>query len=85
MSSRDRLVLRAFSLWSVFVWGVLIRNMLKDHTHGAGFRVVHITLAVISISFAVATWMIAARAGRSPRSAPGSSADLEDAGAPRLH
>ena len=61
MSSRDRLVLRAFSLWSFFVWGVLIRNMLKDHTHGTGFRVVHITLAIISISFAVATWMIASR------------------------
>ena len=61
MSSRDRIVLRAFSLWSVFVWGVLIRNMLKDHTHGTGFRVVHIALAVVSISFAVATWLIASR------------------------
>ena len=74
MSSRDRIVLRAFSLWSVFVWGVLIRNMLKDHTHGTGFRVVHITLAVISISFAVATWVIASRAGR-----PGGSARRMDA------
>ena len=81
MSSRDRLVLRAFSLWSVFVWGVLIRNMLKDHTHGTGFRVVHIALAVVSIGFAVAAWMIAARsarAGRSARSARSApSADLE--------
>ena len=61
MARRDRLVLRAFSIWSFFVWGVLIRNMLKDHTHGAGFRVVHITLAVVSITFAVLTWQIASR------------------------
>ena len=74
MPSRDRLVLRAFSLWSVFVWGVLVRNMLKDHTHGVGFRVVHIVLAVISIAFAVATWLIASRSARSARSAPSARA-----------
>ena len=62
MARRDRLVLRAFSIWSFFVWGVLIRNMLRDHTHGAGFRVVHIALAVVSITFAVLTWQIASRA-----------------------
>ena len=61
MSRRDRMVIRAFSLWSFFVWGVLIRNMLKDHDHGVGFRVVHITLAVISISFGVAAWRVASR------------------------
>jgi len=61
MSRRDRLVLRAFSLWSLFVWGVLIRNMLKDHTHGFGFRAVHIALAVVSLTFAALTWQIAGR------------------------
>jgi hypothetical protein len=70
MPSRDRLVLRAFSLWSLFVWGVLVRNMLKDHTHGVGFRVVHICLAAVSISFAVATWLIANRAARRDREEP---------------
>jgi len=61
MPRRDRLVLRSFSLWSLFVWGVLIRNMLRDRTHGVGFRVVHIGLAVVSLGFAAATWAIAAR------------------------
>ena len=61
MARRDRLVLRAFSIWSFFVWGVLIRNMLRDDTHGVGFRVVHIALAVVSITFAVLTWRIASR------------------------
>ena len=64
MPRRDRLILRAFSLWSFFVWGVLIRNMLRDGDHGVGFRVVHITLAVISISFGVATWRVATRSKR---------------------
>ena len=64
MPRRDRLILRAFSLWSFFVWGVLIRNMLRDGEHGVGFRVVHITLAVISISLGVATWRVATRAKR---------------------
>ena len=76
MASRDRLVLRAFSLWSLFVWGVLVRNMLKDHTHGTGFRVVHICLAVVSITFAVATWRIAGRA----RSATARDHDLVNTG-----
>jgi hypothetical protein len=66
MSRRDRLVLRAFSLWSLFVWGVLIRNMVRDRTHGLGFRLVHIGLAAVSLGFAAATWLIAGRqvAGR---------------------
>ena len=67
MSRRDRLVLRAFSLWSLFVWGVLIRNMLKDHTHGFGFRAVHIALAIVSLTFAALTWQIASRSLRRQR------------------
>lgn len=72
MTRRDRIVLRAFSLWSFFVWGVLIRNMLKDDTHGTGFRVVHITLAVISIAFAIATWVISTRTGTPTTTTAGS-------------
>jgi hypothetical protein len=45
----------------VWVWAVLIRNMASDRTHGLGFRAVHIVLAVVSIAFAVATWMITRR------------------------
>ena len=64
MPRRDRLILRGFSLWSFFVWGVLIRNMLRDGDHSVGFRAVHITLAAISISFGVATWRVATRSKR---------------------
>jgi len=63
MTLRAAVVLRASALWAVWVWAVLIRNMLTDHTATWAFRAVHISLAIISIAFAVATWMIA-RAGR---------------------
>jgi len=61
MSKRDGVVLRVAAGWTVFVWGTFIRNIVKDHTHSTGFKVVHITLAVISLGFAAAIWMIAAR------------------------
>ena len=67
MTRRDRYVLRSFAGWSVFVWGVLIRNMLKDTQHGTGFRVVHIGLATVSISFAVATFLVSRRPVPAPR------------------
>jgi hypothetical protein len=67
---RDAILLRVFAGWTLFVWGVLIRNMLKDSTHTVGFRVVHIGLAVISITLAVATWAITMRVRAGRRSAP---------------
>ena len=66
---RDSLLLRVFAGWTVFVWGVLIRTMLKDSTHSFGFRAVHIGLAVVSIALAAATWLITMRA-RAARRAP---------------
>ena len=64
MSRASANVLRAAAIWAVWVWGVLIRNMIKDHTHSFGFRAVHVGLAVVSIAFAVATWMVARRGRR---------------------
>lgn len=61
MVRRDRIVLRVFAGWTLFVWSVLVRNMLKDHTHTFGFRAVHVGLAVISIALAAAAWGVSAR------------------------
>jgi hypothetical protein len=52
VSRRAAVFLYAFAGWTLFVWVVFIRNIAKDHTHTAGFKAVHITLAVISIAFA---------------------------------
>lgn len=53
MQLRNATFLRIAAGWTVFVWAVLVKNMLKDSDHSIGFRAVHIGLAIISISFAV--------------------------------
>ena len=67
MSRRDVLLLRAASLWTLFVWAVFVRNLLKDSDRPVGFKVVHLTLAVISVAFAVGMWLVASKAARNAR------------------
>ena len=61
MSRRDSLLLRAAAVWTVFIWTVFVKNQLGDNTHSVGFKVVHVTLAVVSVAFAVAIWRVATR------------------------
>ena len=56
-------LLRAFALWTVWVWATRVGNVLGDD-RSVGFKVVHIVLAVVSIAFAVATWVVVARVRR---------------------
>jgi hypothetical protein len=76
VTRRTATFLYAFAGWTVFVWAVFIRNVAKDHTHGTGFKVVHITLAVISLLFAAGCYVVVSRARRS------SPAAAVDAGPP---
>lgn len=70
MTKRVATFLYVFAGWTVFVWAVFIRNVAKDHTHGTGFKVVHITLAIISLAFAAITvWVV--RRARVSRAAAG--------------
>ena len=82
MTRRAAVFLYAFAGWTVFVWVVFIRNISKDHTHTTGFKVVHITLAVISIAFAAGCFAVVARArrrGEVPReSRPAAEATAQD-------
>ena len=68
MTRRAAAFLYTFAGWTLFVWVVFIRNISKDHTHTTGFKVVHITLAVISIAFAAGCVAVVRRArqGRAP-------------------
>ena len=54
-------MLQAFAAWTIWVWGTRIWNVIGDDERTTGFKVVHIVLAVVSVAFAVATWMIARR------------------------
>ena len=60
MTRRQALLLRVFSVWTIFIWVTLIKNIYKDHTpgHGTGFKAVHYTLAVISLALAVSAWRV---------------------------
>ena len=65
MKFRRSLILRSFVVWTVFVWAVLVKNMVTDDEHALSFRLVHIGLAAISMAFAAASWPLAKRVDRS--------------------
>ena len=74
MTRSQRLVLRAFSVWTVYVWGTRIWNIARDDSTSTAFKVVHSVLAVVSVAFAVAAWIVVTRVqrkdrGRSPQPA----------------
>jgi Na+/melibiose symporter-like transporter len=74
VNRRAATFLYVFAGWTVFVWVVFIRNIAKDHTHGTGFKVVHIVLAVISIAFAAGCFAVVARTRRRDQITPGDPA-----------
>lgn len=53
-------VLRAFAVWTVFVWGTRIKNVF-DGDRSWQFIAVHVALALVSVAFAVACWVIVTR------------------------
>ncbi|MEX6428470.1 MAG: hypothetical protein ACYCWN_04060 [Ferrimicrobium sp.] len=61
MQTREKWLLRASAAWSIYVWSVLIKNMIKDREHSMRFRLVHIGLGAISTGFAILTWRVTTR------------------------
>jgi hypothetical protein len=70
VTRRAATFLYIFAGWTVFVWVVFIRNVANDHTHGTGFKVVHITLAIISLALAAGCFWVVSRARRVTPSQP---------------
>lgn len=68
VTRRQSLLLYAFSVWTVWVWGTRIWNIWGDDTRSSGFKAVHTVLAVISVAFAVAAWTIVRRVRRTAKS-----------------
>jgi hypothetical protein len=64
-------LLRAFSIWTVFVWGTRIKNVFSQHK-GWKFEAVHVSLAVVSILFAIGAWWVVTqnRGRNAPKLAP---------------
>ncbi len=73
MTRTESLILRSAAVWTVFVWSVFVRNLLGDDEHSTGFKVVHLTLAVVSVGFAVAIWRVATRSRRGAAERAGTS------------
>lgn len=61
MNRREALALRAFSVWTVVVWAVFIKNVVVGGDGSAGARTVHGVLAVVSLAFAVVAWNVVSR------------------------
>ncbi len=66
MNRREALLIRAFCVWTVFVWVTRIRNILGED-HDAGFKVVHTLLALVSVAFAVVVWKVVGNVRRKQR------------------
>ncbi len=60
MKFRSVVFLRAFAVWTIFVWLTRIKNVF-DQDRGAAFVAVHVVLALVSIAFAVGTLVIVRR------------------------
>ena len=73
MTRTESLVLRSAAVWTVLVWSVFVRNLIGDDEHSTGFKVVHLTLAVVSVGFAVAIWRVATRSRREAAERAGTS------------
>ena len=71
-AAAESFVLRAFAAATVAVWAVRIPLIVLDAEHNVAFKVVHTTLALISIVLAALTWR---RAGldREVDGAPGTT------------
>ncbi|MGH9279058.1 MAG: hypothetical protein ACRD12_13250 [Acidimicrobiales bacterium] len=67
MSRRDSLILRITAVWTFFVWGVFVRNVIGDDEHSTGFKVVHLTIAVVSVGLAVSIWRVSTKIARRAR------------------
>ena len=61
MSRREAFVLRAFCVWTVWIWVTRVWNIWGDDARDFSFKAVHTVLAVVSIAFAVVAWRIVTR------------------------
>ncbi len=67
MRRSHALFLRAFAVWTVWIWGTRIWNIWGDDERGFGFKAVHTVLALVSVAFAVGTWRLVSSYSQSRR------------------
>ncbi|MGH9026620.1 MAG: hypothetical protein ACRDWD_10995 [Acidimicrobiia bacterium] len=60
-------MLLAAAAWTLFIWLARVANIVGDEDRSAGFKVVHVVLAAVSVVFAIAVGWIGINALRSDR------------------
>ncbi len=57
-------VIRAFCIWTVYVWVTRIWNIWNDASRDGAFKAVHTVICVISVGFAIAAWVVVSQVRR---------------------
>ena len=56
-------LLRAFCIWTIYVWVTRMWTIWRD-TQSVGFKAVHTVLAVVSVAFAIAGLIVVSKVRR---------------------
>lgn len=73
MTRRQGWLIKAWALWTFYVWGTRIWNIWQDD-HDLAFKAVHSALALVSVVFAILAWRVVKRV-RDRRREPESGTD----------
>jgi hypothetical protein len=57
-------VIRAFCIWTVYVWVTRIWNIWNDASRNGAFKAVHTVICVISVGLAIASWIVVSHVRR---------------------
>ena len=60
MTRRQAWLIKAWALWTFYVWGTRLWNIWQDD-HELAFKAVHSVLALVSVVFAVLAWRVVKR------------------------
>jgi hypothetical protein len=67
MSRQASLLLRAFAIFTTWVWIVMIRDAIVGSHLSVSFRLIHLAIGIVSVAFSIVTWQIASNARRFTR------------------
>ena len=66
LTSKQALLLRVFSGWTIYVWTTRMWNIWRDDARDLPFKAVHSVLALVSVGLAIAALVVVQRNRRTP-------------------
>jgi membrane protein implicated in regulation of membrane protease activity len=61
MTRRQAWLIKAWAIWTLYVWGTRIWNIWQDGDNTLAFNIVHSVLALVSVVFAILGWRVVKR------------------------